>query len=221
MSGCTTLARADNEDQRLAGLSDSDLPDSDLSELVTAARSGSPNAWRELHARFQRLVLSGAYRYGLSAAESDDVAQFTWLRLVENIETIREPRALAGWLGTTSAREAMAVARRRAREVPQPEPVGLCTADEGVDTDDVVDIIDLRLELAYVMRCMRRLPERERRILEVLFGPQELSYAQASRQLGMPVGSIGPVRQRAINRLRHMLAADGRYVPDRQSTAIP
>jgi DNA-directed RNA polymerase specialized sigma24 family protein len=44
------------------------------------------------------------------------VAQTTWLRLVENLDRIREPDRLGAWLATTARRESLRVIRRGARE---------------------------------------------------------------------------------------------------------
>jgi DNA-directed RNA polymerase specialized sigma24 family protein len=57
----------------------------------------------------------------------------------------------------------------------------------------------LRTELA---AAVRRLPERQRKLLEVLYAEETPSYEAISRELEMPVGSIGPTRGRAMGRLR-------------------
>jgi DNA-directed RNA polymerase specialized sigma24 family protein len=49
------------------------------------------------------------------------------------------------------------------------------------------------------------LPPRKRALIELLLEPDSPSYQEISRRLGMPVGSIGPVRQRALHRLRARL----------------
>lgn len=57
----------------------------------------------------------------------------------------------------------------------------------------------------------RSLPGRERQLVELLLDPAQPTYAQISEQLGTPMGAIGPVRHRAIRRLRALLVVrDGR-----------
>jgi DNA-directed RNA polymerase specialized sigma24 family protein len=46
----------------------------------------------------------------------DDVVQATWLRLREDIRRLREPAAVAGWLETTTRRNAMRHLYGRNRE---------------------------------------------------------------------------------------------------------
>ena len=42
----------------------------------------------------------------------------------------------------------------------------------------------------------------QRAVLAELLGREDKSYLDLSRRLGIPVGSIGPTRQRAVSRLR-------------------
>ena len=45
-------------------------------------------------------------RRRLNRADAEDVGQSVWLRLVDQLDNLREPAALAGWLATTTRRNA-------------------------------------------------------------------------------------------------------------------
>ena len=45
------------------------------------------------------------------------------------------------------------------------------------------------------------------RLLEMLMADPPVAYADISDELGVPVGSIGPTRQRSLARLRVLLQA--------------
>src|SRR4051812_2780059 len=79
--------------------------DDDLAALVPAAARGDQRAWQMLVARYAATVRHVARRHGLRAVEQEDVAQQTWMRLVEHIDRVREPLALGGWLATTARHE--------------------------------------------------------------------------------------------------------------------
>ena len=49
---------------------------------------------------------------------------------------------------------------------------------------------------------MRRLPARQRALAEALLSEQAPDYAALAGTLGMPIGSIGPMRARCLVRLR-------------------
>src|SRR6476469_1388493 len=90
---------------------------SDVALLVAAAAQGDQGAWGEIVDRFTPLVVTVVKRYRLSSGEIQDVAQTVWLRLIEHLGELREPRALPKWLITTAKREALrlAVASTRTR----------------------------------------------------------------------------------------------------------
>ena len=53
-----------------------------------------------------------------------------------------------------------------------------------------------------VHAAVARLPERDRTLIELLYSEPAPRYADIGRKLRMPVGSIGPTRSRALERLR-------------------
>ncbi|HEY6798582.1 MAG TPA: sigma-70 family RNA polymerase sigma factor [Kineosporiaceae bacterium] len=169
--------------------------------LLEAAGSGDPVAWGTLVAQNDRLLHYVVGKYRLQSHDAADVVQITWLRLVENLGRIRDPERLPGWLSTTATRAALATSRRRTRETTV-EGFDMVDPDAG----DVAERVATKLQLERLRQALRTLPARDRRLLEMLMLPEEPSYQEISRRLGMPIGSIGPVRQRALARLRVMLA---------------
>jgi RNA polymerase sigma factor (sigma-70 family) len=189
-------------EKRCAAADPPDVADERRDHVLAAARRREPGAWERLVEEFLPLVRATARRQGLSPVECDDVVQTVWVRLFEAVDRIRDDAALPAWLATTTRREAWAVGRRRARETPQEDLV----ADvPPVGPDDVFDAVHLRLRAEALTPCVAALPERERRLVEALLDPSEPSYREIGDRLGMPVGAIGPVRQRAARRLRSLM----------------
>ncbi|GAA1644377.1 RNA polymerase sigma factor [Microbacterium flavum] len=177
-----------------------------------AARSFS--LWREgdIHAmddlvRTMTPVLWHVVRaYGLAPMLAEDVVQATWLTLIRRAESIRDPHAVAGWLTTSARREAWRAARAQQRQRPTDavdlEPLlapDLPAEDRAQTTDR-----DRRLWSA-----VASLDERCRRLLRVIAFEERPDYAGIARDLGMPIGSIGPTRGRCLGKLRTALAAHG------------
>jgi RNA polymerase sigma factor (sigma-70 family) len=86
-----------------------------VTSMVEAARDGDAAAWNRLVERYLPLVVAVAGRYRLNADEVADVSQTLWLRLVEHLDGIREPRALPGWIVTTTRNEAFRLIKTRNR----------------------------------------------------------------------------------------------------------
>src|SRR4051794_25415750 len=100
----------------------SEMERMNLDELVQAAVAGDQAAWNELVERFQGLVWATSRSYRLSRADAADVAQTTWLRLVENLNRIHDPERLGAWLATTARRECLRHIRLHGREQLSDEP---------------------------------------------------------------------------------------------------
>ncbi len=73
-----------------------------ISELVSRARGGDRQAWDALVERYAPLIWSICRRHRLGRADADDVAQSVWMRLVDQLNRVRDPAALPGWLATTT-----------------------------------------------------------------------------------------------------------------------
>jgi RNA polymerase sigma factor (sigma-70 family) len=173
----------------------------DLAEVVFDARAGSSEAWNTLILRFGGLVAAIARRCRLNDADVAEVSQTTWLRLVENIDRIHQPERLGAWLATTSRRESLRIATRRA-VVSDTDAMYLLA-------DDELDPLDHELLKEEQVRAIRqaadRLPPRCQRLLGLLMGDNDLPYAEIAEQLSMPIGSIGPTRGRCLEHLRQLL----------------
>jgi RNA polymerase sigma factor (sigma-70 family) len=168
---------------------------------VRAAAAGDPGAWHELVERYGGLVWAVTRAHRLSGADAADVVQTTWLRLVEHLERLKTPAAVGGWLATTARRECLHVLRQAARCQPRdavPEPVAEESADAGAP-------LLIAERDATVRQAFSRLPARDRALLGLLTAEPRPSYDEIGSTLGMPIGSIGPTRARALERLRRQV----------------
>src|SRR4051812_7058811 len=88
---------------------------SSTATLLERAGQGDQLAWRQLVDQYDKLVRRVAASFRLQSADILDVAQMTWLRLVENLHGIREPERLLAWLAVTAARESLRTVRKYSR----------------------------------------------------------------------------------------------------------
>jgi RNA polymerase sigma factor (sigma-70 family) len=168
--------------------------------LVTHAARGDRDAWAEIVERYAPLVWSICTRFKLSSADTQDVGQTVWLRLVEQLGELREPAALPGWLATTTRRECfrvMTAARRSGQRRTR-----LDEALQFVDDTAIDEEILLAERNAALPEALAELPSRCQQLLSMLLTDPPHSYAEISRALHIPIGSIGPQRARCLDRLR-------------------
>jgi RNA polymerase sigma factor (sigma-70 family) len=169
----------------------------DLVPLVRDVRRGDDRAWAELVSRYDGALRAVAKGYRLGPADVDDVVQTTWFRAVHHVCQLQHPCAIKSWLITTTRREAMRLLQRGVHEVPIDDP----SVYERPDTSPA-DALGEREAHAAVREAVRRLTGRQRRLLTLMLDRPGVTYDEISATFGMPVGSIGPTRERAIDRLR-------------------
>jgi RNA polymerase sigma factor (sigma-70 family) len=166
--------------------------------LVRAAGAGDNDAWARLVDRYDRLLRSVARSYRLQPSDVDDVVQTTWMRLYGHIDRVRDPAAIAGWLATTARREAMRVLQTHVREQLSNDPE--------LGEDDDSDCPEARVladeERLILERAIAVLPDRQRKLMNLLATQPDADYQHISATLEMPQGSIGPTRARGLERLR-------------------
>jgi len=168
-----------------------------------AADGGDGRAWELLVRRYQPylLRLAASYRIG---EDAHDAVQNTFMRLLEHGTEIRKPEAVKYWLASVLRNECLSLIARRRRE--QPLDVDNLDALLPPAGDPAPDSALLSEEGAqYVQEALTRLPARQRELLVLLSDP-DTSYKAIGERMDMPIGSIGPTRQRALARLHEALS---------------
>lgn len=175
----------------------------DVASLVRRAAEGDRGAWEGLVDQYARLIWSITVEFKLIESDAADVAQTTWLRLLQHIDRIEHPDRVGSWLAATARNECLRSLAARKRVVLGHDDIEL---DSAVAHGPEIDERLLADERAQVVRdALARLPRRWQRLLEMLMADPPVSYAEISDQLGVPVGSIGPTRGRCLDRLRVLL----------------
>lgn len=169
-------------------------------DLVVRARAGDQAAWDAIVDRYAPLVWSVCRRRGIFGSDADDVGANTWLRLVEHLESLREPAALPGWLAVTTERECLQWLRRSGRVQPTDDDDQLARGD-GSEPG-----LEARLEQEERRIALRdafaQLSDRCRHLLGLLFADPPVAYVEVAPALGVAVGAIGAMRQRCLEQLR-------------------
>ncbi|MEO6571375.1 MAG: sigma-70 family RNA polymerase sigma factor [Ilumatobacteraceae bacterium] len=188
--------------------------DDTLTVLVAAALDGDQSAWTALVQRLERVVWKSVNMMSFDAEIRNDAFAATWLRLAERLHTIREPEKLPGWLATTATNEVRQIVRKRG---PQHVSLSESWGSPNGSMSDLVDTLsdddgehsrDLVAgeQRREVRDAFARLDENCRQIITVLvLADPPVPYDEASDQLDRPIGSLGPIRRRCLDKLRRLL----------------
>ena len=177
------------------------LANSLIGDLVADARNGDKQAWDALVERYAPLIWSICRRHRLGPADAEDVGQSVWASLVDQLDRVRHPAALPGWIATTTRRECVRVLRA----AQGPHTVSY-TLDFEILPDEQARGVEQELLAAERHAALREafdhLPPDGQQLIALLIADPPVPYADISARLGIPVGSIGPSRSRCLDKMR-------------------
>jgi RNA polymerase sigma factor (sigma-70 family) len=189
-----------------------DTADAGRSELLRLVADGDGTAWTVLVEEQRARLLALGRGYRLTHHETEDALQKTWLALLKHAGQIREPECLGAWLSTTMRRECLTLLRDRRVELVAEwdRHESRCAVVE--DPLARLHALEEKEMAAQLWILVEKLPTRQRELLCTLYSDEKLSYAEVSVRTGLPIGAIGPTRQRALRRLRSLF--DESHLPD-------
>ena len=191
--------------------------DPEDARLYVAACGGDDRATDELVRRHHSALRALAHRQTNQPELADDAVQYAWMQLLAHITDVREgrreplarPASVRFWLMKTARRAVTDGYRRRERGRQLTHRYGGEVQALGGHTTSI-DIEDelVAMERALQMRAaLEGLSDKQRALVDLLLADPPLSYNEISERADIPIGSIGPTRQRCIDRLRREIAA--------------
>ena len=154
--------------------------------LIHACLKGDQFAWTDLVERYRRLVWSVIRQTKLRPEDAEDVFQQVFLSLLRSLQDLRETDRLAAWLLTTTRRACWRASSKSSGAPVSLESTALLA--DGTQSDATEVELDKQL------------------VRDALFSAAgEPSYPEIGERLGMRVGSIGPTRQRCLEKLTPIL----------------
>ncbi|HEY4996105.1 MAG TPA: sigma-70 family RNA polymerase sigma factor [Aestuariivirga sp.] len=174
----------------------------DAALLEASARHVEP-AFVVLIQRYQRDVYRLVWRISAGHADSEDIAQETFLRLWVNPAQVREAKALKGWLLRVASNMVMDRYRRKP----------MLNIEAAEDIADMAPGPDGWRELSQVSRAVdaaiAQLPDRQRMALALVHFEQ-MSNIAAAEVMELSVDALESLLARARRRLKEILGPEGR-----------
>jgi RNA polymerase sigma factor (sigma-70 family) len=183
---------------------------SDL-DLVTRCLEKDGEAWDALVRRYQRLIVSIAVKFGLNTQDTADVYQSVCLTLLQQLPDLRNQSKLTSWLITITVRESWKFRERGKGTSLMDEHGWELAAEKPDERHGLMDEQFLIIERQQLLRqAVESLPEPCRQLIKNLFySDPQATYEEISRQLNIPVASIGPTRGRCLAKLKEILNRNG------------
>ena len=175
----------------------SNVPENDAA-LLARIKNGEAEASRLLVEQYLDRIVAYGYRMLGDAAEAEDVAQETFLRLWRNIDKWRAEAPLIFWL----RRVAYNLCIDRLRKNP---PVALDQIPEPIDPDENPASTVHQTELSQsINRAISNLPERQKAAI-VFCHQEELSNMETAEIMDISVEAVESLLSRGRRSLRKSL----------------
>jgi RNA polymerase sigma-70 factor, ECF subfamily len=169
-------------------------------ELVRQARAGSKPAFEALVRRYQKPLYFLCLRYVHEHDAAADLAQRTFIRVLEKLEDLREDNTFRSWLFRIGANLSLNHIRDHARFVAEEaaagdEPAGPLVADAQLEAAEMS---------ASLRAAVAQLPTKQRMTLELRVY-EELPFKEIAAALDTTEGAAKVNFHYAVRRLRELL----------------
>jgi RNA polymerase sigma-70 factor (ECF subfamily) len=183
-------------------------------EVVALAKTGQETAYRELLRRYERPVFSLVYRMVRDRALAEDLAQETFIKVLNALDTYRPEYKFSSWIFKIANNAAIDQLRRRevntlsldgapgARTAEEVEATALQATDHGESPLAELESRELGSEIERAIGRLR--PEYRACIL--LRHVEGRPYEEIAEVLDLPLGTVKTYIHRARLELREYLA---------------
>ncbi len=152
-------------------------------DLIQRARRGEAEAFGELVTRYQTGVFNVCYRILYERAEAEDMAQESFIRAHERLDTFDDQRPFGPWIRRVAANVCLnqLASQRLTAELDEERDADASQRPEAVQED--------RERSEQIRRVLASLPAHYRVVIE-LRHYQELSYAEIAAELNIPLSDV-------------------------------
>jgi len=183
-------------------------------DIVALARAGAEPAYRELIRRYERPIFSLLYRMVRDRELAEDLAQETFVKALNAIESYRPEFKFSSWIFKIANNAAIDHLRRRELDTlslegsphaETPDAIEATALQIGARQESPLDAVEARELGGQIEVAIARLrPEYRSCIL--LRHVEGRAYEEIAEILGLPLGTVKTYIHRARNELREALA---------------
>jgi len=168
---------------------------------------GDSVAWETLVNRYRKLIYHFPSQERINSDLADEVFQETCLALYKQLPKINQTEDLSFWIANVAQRITWKTIN--ASRKSQGEAISEIYDIESPDKIPEENLIT-KLNQHHIRRALLSMKEKCKNLLFMLFfSDDESDYKKIANTLGIPIGSIGPTRNRCLDKLRKILISNG------------
>ncbi len=167
------------------------MPYQSLTHLVERCIAGDEAAWRVFVDQYSRLVYSIPRRNRFDDSACDDIFQEVFLAAYRHLDSLRDAQSVSKWLITTTTRACARYAKKNKQQIT----LGDIQKPSEPEIDRQEQLHALYLGLEQIGTRCREL------LIRLHTQSTGSNYDLIAEEFDMPRGSIGPTRQRCLEKL--------------------
>jgi RNA polymerase sigma factor (sigma-70 family) len=179
--------------------------------LTSRALEGDTGAWNALIQQHNHRVVVSLLARGVRIDRAKDLAQETWLRLIEQQRAGRLTHLILPGLALAQAAFLSLEAARR--DASKSAPLSFDSARGATDLVDPQADAEARLvsgeRLASAERVLSRCSASSRAVFQLVYGGEGLSHAQVATKVGLSLQRVRQILCEVRKQLRSALEGDG------------
>jgi RNA polymerase sigma-70 factor (ECF subfamily) len=167
-------------------------------ELIKRIAQGDSKGFSKLLGLYQRKVFGVCYHLMNDAAVAEDLAQETWIRVVQNAGSYSPIASVPAWICRIARNLCLNELKRRQRwQELEPEDEAQ-VVDEQESIEDVMVHIQNNKKLE---SAMSQLPANQKMVL-MIYLSEDKSHAEVAQEMAMSVGAVKVLLFRARENLK-------------------
>lgn len=184
------------------------MESSKVEDMVRLARKGSEQGYRSLVGEYGAPLLGYFLRNTGNRADSEDLVQEVFVRVVKGLKNYREEKRFKVWIFQI-AHNLLIDHWRKHKVVPESDISGESDgfiAGLTIHTDDPLETLSGREDSDVLQKALEKLPVVQKEVILMRYF-SGLSFDQIAKTNGTPIGTLLARAHRGLEKLRGMLKA--------------
>ena len=179
-----------------------------MEDIIKRIQDGDKNAYTELYEKTKRMVMYNIRLKGVSPDDEEDVAQETYKKVFEKIDTLEKPEDACLWIRSIAANTAVDHMRRsgKIQTVSMDEITG---PEEAEISEEILlpeDAVEREMALKELGDILRALPADSYKLLAARYYNKE-DYKMIEAELGISAATARKRVQRILGDMRETICA--------------
>ena len=179
-----------------------------MEDIIKRIQNGDKNAYTELYEKTKCMVMYNIRLKGVSPDDEEDVAQETYKKVFEKIDTLEKPEDACLWIKSIAANTAVDHMRKSGKI--QTVPMDEITGPEEVPISEEIllpeDAVEREMALKELGDLMRALPADSYKLLAARYYNKQ-DYKTIEAELGISVATARKRVQRILGDMRETTSA--------------